>query len=68
MAYICQNCGVTTNDKKTLCNPINEENNSKLCSRQTYDVCLDHASEIEYSCTCGTVSVNPQYLCHPTRM
>lgn len=73
MAFICQNCGVTTEDKKTLCNPIDEENNSKLCSKQlgstqVSNVCRENALAVEYSCTCGNVSANSQYLCHPTRM
>jgi hypothetical protein len=25
MAYICQNCGVVTEDSNNLCNPVNEE-------------------------------------------
>jgi len=68
MAYICQNCGVTANDRKTLCNPITDEDNGKLCKDRTYNVCRENASEMEYSCICGNVSADPQYLCNPTRM
>lgn len=68
MAYICQNCGVTANEKKTLCNPISDENNSRSCKRESSNVCLENVSEIEYSCPCGNVSANPHFLCHPTRM
>jgi hypothetical protein len=68
MTYICQNCGATSDGQKTLCNPILEGENTKLCSDYTSNVCLENASRIEYSCPCGNVSVNREYLCYPTRM
>ena len=65
MSYICQNCGVTTNDKKTVCNPIIDEDNDKFCKTRTHTVCEENASSMEFSCACGNVSADPQYLCHP---
>jgi hypothetical protein len=68
MSYTCQNCGVTTDDQRTLCNPVVDEENDKLCERETFNVCEDNAAAIEYSCPCGNVSAEPEHLCHPTRM
>jgi len=67
MAYICQNCGVITDDSSALCNPINEEYKSKTCSIPEAEVCKDRSLAMEYSCVCGNVSANPQNLCRPSR-
>lgn len=67
MAYICQNCGVVTDDSNTLCNPVNEEYKSKACSISEVEVCDDKIPSMKYSCTCGNVSANPQHLCKPKR-
>jgi hypothetical protein len=68
MSYICQNCGVVTDDSNNICNPINEEYKSKACSIPEIEVCKDKRPAMEYSCVCGNVSANPQSLCRPSRI
>jgi hypothetical protein len=68
MAYICQNCGVVTEDSNNLCNPVNEEYKKKLCSNPEVEVCNEKVPAMEYSCDCGSVSANPQHLCKPRRV
>ena len=68
MDYICQNCGVESSQQKTLCNPIINSGEEKLCRDWTHDVCRENASQVEYSCLCGNVSANPQFLCDPINM
>lgn len=68
MAYICQNCGVIAEGSESLCNPINEEYNSKACSMHSTKVCDEKSSAMVYSCVCGNISANPQHLCRPQRM
>lgn len=68
MAYICENCGVTAEDSESICNPRDEEYKKKLCSAAEAEVCDEKASAMKYSCTCGSVSANPQHLCKPSRM
>jgi len=68
MAYICQNCGVVTDDSNNLCNPVDEEFKSRLCSTPAARVCSEKASAIKYSCDCGNISANPQHLCHPRKI
>jgi hypothetical protein len=68
MSYICQNCGVITDDAKNICNPINEEYKSKTCSISAAEVCREKQLAMEYACVCGNVSANPQNLCKPSRI
>lgn len=68
MAYICQNCGVVTEDSSNLCNPVSEEYKKKLCSDPEADVCNEKVSEMKYTCECGSVSANPQHLCKPQKV
>ena len=65
MAYICQNCGATSSERKELCNPIDDWGNKKLCEDWTRSVCEAKAPEVEYYCSCGNVSADPQFLCNP---
>jgi hypothetical protein len=67
MAYICQNCGVITDEAKHICNPINEEYMSKTCSNPEAEVCKERQLAMEFTCVCGNVSANPQNLCKPKR-
>jgi hypothetical protein len=68
MAYLCENCGVVAEDSSTLCNPINEEYKSKLCTIPEPEVCDEQTSAMKYSCDCGGVSAHPQHLCRPREM
>lgn len=65
MSYMCQNCGVVTEESSNLCNPINEEYIKKLCSIPEGEVCNEKISAMKYSCECGSTSANPQHLCKP---
>lgn len=67
MAYLCQNCGVVDEDAANICNPIDEQYKHKACSEELPEVCLEHVSDMQYSCDCGKVSAHPQHLCHPRK-
>jgi hypothetical protein len=41
MKYTCQNCGVTTDISKDLCNPINEGQGGKFCGTPSDRICDD---------------------------
>ena len=68
MANICQNCGVIADNSINLCNPVDEEYKSKLCSTPVSKICDEKVSAMRYSCTCGSISANPQHLCKPTKI
>jgi hypothetical protein len=68
MAYICENCGVVEEDSSKLCNPINEEYKHKVCSVPDAEVCNEKVSAMKYSCTCGSISADPQNLCKPSKI
>lgn len=68
MAYLCENCGVVAEDSNSLCNPIDEEYKKKLCSAAEAEVCNEKAPAMQYSCSCGGTSANPQHLCNPIKI
>jgi hypothetical protein len=68
MAYLCENCGVVADNASALCNPVSEEYKKKLCSSAEDDICTEKLPEMQYSCSCGSISANPQHLCHPTKL
>ncbi len=65
MAYLCQNCGAVADDSHDLCNPVDEEPKRKLCGTSIADVCDEKLPAMKYTCSCGSVSENPEHLCNP---
>ena len=68
MVYLCQNCGVEAEDEFSLCNPVEDVLEGKLCDvvAVTEQVCEDKHEEMKFTCdSCGRTSADAQYLCHP---
>lgn len=69
MSYTCQNCGVSAEESSSLCNPTNEELDSKFCGASSVLVCDGQLSSMQYSCdACGSVSADPEHLCNPSKI
>lgn len=66
MAYSCQNCGATADNLNSLCNPTNEEHESKFCGTPSEQVCEEKLTVMKYSCdVCGSLSADAEHLCNP---
>ena len=68
MAYLCENCGVLSEESSDLCNPINEAYKKKSCSAADSEVCNEQVQKMKYTCDCGNVSADPQHLCKPRQL
>jgi uncharacterized OB-fold protein len=69
MAYTCQNCGATSYSPGSLCNPTNDEVESKFCGTSADQVCEEKTSMMKYSCEdCGSLSADAEHLCSPNRL
>jgi hypothetical protein len=69
MAYTCQNCGASAYNSKTLCNPTDEDVESKFCGTPSEQVCEDRLGAMKYTCEdCGSLSADAEHLCSPSRI
>ncbi len=66
MTYTCQNCGSTSEDHSTLCNPTGEAFENTFCQTSTEEVCDEKLPEMKFTCDeCGGMSPDAEHLCTP---
>ncbi len=66
MAYTCQNCGVSSEERSKLCDPASEIESGNLCAVPPDKVCSGKLDEMKFSCdACGSISASSENLCLP---
>lgn len=66
MSYICQNCGITSENANAICGGGVESSISPFCGIPEEWVCKSNFNKMKYSCeTCGSLSAERNYLCKP---
>lgn len=69
MAYMCQTCGVISDDCANLCHPKKENVQMRFCGTPAIDICMEKIPEMRYACdACGSVSSRPENLCSPSEV
>ena len=69
MSYICQNCGVSSEERLKLCNPAMEIEGENLCAVPPDKVCGGKKQEMKFSCdACGSTSAISDNLCIPVEI
>ncbi len=69
MSYKCQNCGVLSEERINLCNPVTEIESENLCSVLPDSICSEKTNEMKFSCeACGSKSATSDNLCAPVEL
>ncbi len=68
--YECTQCGMITENKSHLCNPVALESRASHCGPKASanNMCKEEKTRYEFECgNCGRPTEDPDKVCHPTK-